>query len=85
MPPGWPDYFNAVPLIDEWQAAGWDSDTWILNLGANDSGYCSADVACARPAIMLVVDAIGPGTGSGGRNHSAVHAPLSGRRMERRP
>lgn len=60
-PPGWPDYFNAVPMIDEWQAAGWDSDTWIINLGANDSGYCSSDVACARASIMLVVDAIGPG------------------------
>jgi hypothetical protein len=61
LPPGWPDYFNAVPLIDQWQATGWDSDTWIVNLGANDSGYCGADVACARAAIMLVVDAIGPG------------------------
>ncbi len=60
-PPGWPDYFNAVPLIDEWQASGWDSDTWIVNLGANDSGYCNRDVACARASIMLVVDAIGPG------------------------
>ena len=61
LPPGWPDHFNAVPMIDEWQAEGWDSDTWIINLGANDSGYCSADVACAKQAIMLVVDAIGPG------------------------
>jgi hypothetical protein len=60
-PPNWPDYFNAVPLIDEWQADGWDSDTWIVNLGTNDSGYCGADVACARAAIMKVVDAIGPG------------------------
>lgn len=60
-PPGWPDYFNAVPMIDEWQAAGWDSDAWIINLGANDSGYCGSDVACARASIMLVVDAIGPG------------------------
>ena len=60
-PPGWPDHFNAVPMIDEWQAAGWDSHTWIVNLGANDSGYCRADVACARQAIMLVVDAIGDG------------------------
>jgi hypothetical protein len=61
LPPGWPEYFNAVPLIDQWQAQGWDSDTWIVNLGTNDSGYCGADVACARAAIMLVVDAIGPG------------------------
>lgn len=60
-PPGWPDHFNAVPLIDQWQASGWDSDTWILNLGANDSGFCNRDVACARASIMLVVDAIGPG------------------------
>ena len=60
-PPGWPDHFNAVPLIDQWQASGWDSDTWIINLGANDSGFCSRDVACARASIMLVVDAIGPG------------------------
>ena len=61
LPPGWPDHFNAVPMIDEWQAEGWDSDTWIINLGANDSGYCSADVVCAKQAILLVVDAIGPG------------------------
>ena len=60
-PPGWPDYFNAVPLIDDWQAEGRDSDAWIVNLGTNDSGYCGADVACARAAIMKVVDAIGPG------------------------
>lgn len=60
-PPGWPDYFNAVPLIDDWQAEGWESDTWIVNLGTNDAGYCGADVACARAAIMKVVDAIGPG------------------------
>jgi hypothetical protein len=60
-PPGWPDHFNAVPSIDQWQAAGWDSDTWIINLGANDSGYCGSDVACAEAAIMHVVDAIGPG------------------------
>ena len=60
-PPGWPDHFNAVPLIDQWQASGWDSDTWIINLGANDSGFCGRDVACARASIMLVVDAIGPG------------------------
>ncbi len=42
-------------------AAGWDSRSWIINLGANDSGYCSTDVNCARAAIMLVVDEIGPG------------------------
>lgn len=60
-PPDWPDYFNAVPTINQWRAAGWDSDTWIINLGANDSGYCRADVACAKASIMLVVDAIGPG------------------------
>jgi hypothetical protein len=61
LPPGWPDHFNAVPMIDHWQAAGWDSDTWIINLGANDSGFCRTDVNCARAAILLVVDAIGPG------------------------
>lgn len=59
--PGWIDHFNAVPMIDEWQAAGWDSDIWIINLGANDSGYCRSDVACAKQAIMLVVEAIGAG------------------------
>jgi len=47
--------------IARWRAEGWDAPNVVINLGANDSGVCSADVACARRAIMYVVDAIGPG------------------------
>lgn len=61
LEPGWPEAADSAHTIDAWQAAGWDSDTWIINLGTNDSGYCYADVACARRGIMRVVDAIGPG------------------------
>ena len=32
-----------------------------INLGANDSGICRGDVACAKAAILHLVDAIGPG------------------------
>lgn len=59
--PGWGEHVNATATIAEWRAQGWDSEAWIVNLGANDSGWCRVDVACARQAIMVVVDAIGPG------------------------
>lgn len=61
LPPGWGDHVNAPATIAAWRAQGWDSEHWIVNLGANDSGYCDTSVACAREAILLVVDAIGPG------------------------
>lgn len=59
--PGWGDHVNATATIAAWRAQGWDSESWIVNLGANDSGWCRTDVACARQAIIAVVDAIGPG------------------------
>jgi hypothetical protein len=53
--------FRASYWIEQWRAQGWDAPNVIVNLGANDSGFCNVDLACARAAIMHLVDAIGPG------------------------
>ena len=47
--------------ITQWRSEGWDPPNVIVNLGANDSGFCNLDLACARGAIMHLVDTIGPG------------------------
>ncbi|MEM9515696.1 MAG: SGNH/GDSL hydrolase family protein [Actinomycetota bacterium] len=47
--------------IDVWRSQGWDAPAVMVNIGANDSGFCGTDIACARTAIMHLVDAIGPG------------------------
>jgi lysophospholipase L1-like esterase len=47
--------------IQTWRAQGWDAPNVIINLGANDSGICGPDVACARQRILDVVQVIGPG------------------------
>lgn len=47
--------------IERWRQEGWDAPNVFVNLGANDSGRCDADLACARDAIMHLVDTIGPG------------------------
>ncbi len=53
--------WKATYWIERWRNEGWDAPTVLVNLGANDSGVCRADVACARDAILHLVDAIGPG------------------------
>jgi hypothetical protein len=53
--------FRSSFWINEWRSQGWDAPNVIVNLGANDSGFCNVDLACARDAIMHLVDAIGPG------------------------
>jgi hypothetical protein len=53
--------WKATYWIQRWRNEGWDAPTVLVNLGANDSGICRADVACARNAILHLVDAIGPG------------------------
>ncbi len=53
--------WKATYWLDAWRQEGWDTVDILVNLGANDSGACRADVACARAAIMHLVDAIGPG------------------------
>lgn len=58
-PPGNPS--TAGWWIQHWRASGWDAPNVIVNLGANDSGICSDDVACARRKILDVVDTIGAG------------------------
>ncbi len=52
---------RATYWIERWRQEGWDPEHVVVNLGANDSGVCNRDLACAREAITHVVDAIGPG------------------------
>jgi hypothetical protein len=48
--------------ITTWRAQGWDPVDIVVNLGANDSGFCVRnDVACARASIEHLLDVIGPG------------------------
>ena len=60
-------YFSATTearstyWIQRWRQEGWDAPHVFVNLGANDSGRCNVDLACARAAIMHLVDTIGPG------------------------
>ncbi len=53
--------FRSSYWITLWRSQGWDAPNVIVNLGANDSGFCDVDLACARAAIMHLVDTIGPG------------------------
>ena len=53
--------FRSSFWINQWRAEGWDPPNVIVNLGANDSGFCDVDLGCARDAIMHLVDTIGPG------------------------
>jgi GDSL-like Lipase/Acylhydrolase family len=61
-------YFRGVPAeakatywLGLWRSQGWDPRDVVVNLGANDSGQCGTNLACARAAILHLVDAIGPG------------------------
>jgi hypothetical protein len=45
----------------QWRAQGWDAPNVLINLGANDSGICVTDYACARNSIQRVIDTVGPG------------------------
>jgi lysophospholipase L1-like esterase len=47
--------------IQRWRQEGWDAPDVVVNLGANDSGNCDRDVACARNLILQLVNTIGPG------------------------
>ena len=53
--------FRSSYWITLWRSQGWDAPNVIVNLGANDSGFCDVDLACARAAITHLVDTIGPG------------------------
>ena len=52
---------RATYWIRRWRSEGWDAPNVLVNIGANDSGHCDRDLACARNAILLVVDEVGPG------------------------
>ena len=47
--------------IERWRSEGWDAPNVLVNLGANDSGFCSSNTTCAYEAIMHLVNTIGPG------------------------
>ena len=48
--------------IERWRAEGWDAPNVLVNLGANDLGFCRADdPECSYLAVMHLVEAIGPG------------------------
>lgn len=53
--------FRATYWLDLWRAQGWAAPNVIVNIGANDSGFCDTDLVCARDAIMHVVNNLGPG------------------------
>lgn len=53
--------WKATYWIEVWRQSGWDPVDVVVNLGANDSGRCGANVTCAHDAIVHLVDAIGPG------------------------
>ena len=53
--------FGAGFWFDQWRAQGWDAPNVLVNLGANDSGTCVTDYACALTSIQRVIDTIGPG------------------------
>lgn len=53
--------FKVSSWVASWRQQGWDPPNLLINLGANDSGQCGPDVACARRSILHLVDAIGPG------------------------
>jgi GDSL-like Lipase/Acylhydrolase family len=58
---GGPTSLRGSWWIATWREAGWDAPNVIVNLGANDSVYCRTDLACARRAIVHLLDVIGPG------------------------
>ena len=53
--------FSAGFWFEQWRAQGWDAPNVLINLGANDSGICVTDQACARTSIQRVIDIVGPG------------------------
>ncbi|MFN3255064.1 MAG: SGNH/GDSL hydrolase family protein [Ilumatobacter sp.] len=53
--------FRASFWLESWRAQGWDAPNVIVNIGANDSGFCDTDLTCARNAILHVVNTVGPG------------------------
>jgi len=48
--------------ITTWRSQGWDPGNVVVNLGANDTGFCNGSKQCARDAILHLVDTIGPGS-----------------------
>ena len=57
-----PASMDVANWITSWRAQGWDPVDVVVNLGANDSGFCfHNDVACARASIEYLLGVIGPG------------------------
>ena len=58
---GVPTSYKSSYWIQRWRSEGWDAPNVLVNIGANDSGFCRSDTTCAYNAIMHLVNAIGPG------------------------
>lgn len=56
-----PSSFKSSYWIETWRTGGWDAPNVLVNLGANDSGFCRSDQACAYQAIVHLANAIGDG------------------------
>lgn len=51
---------EATFWFDRWKSQGWDAENIVINLGANDSAFCS-NISCMRDQILTLVNHIGPG------------------------
>ena len=54
------DGAKATFWFSRWASQGWNAENVVVNLGANDSLFCS-NVACMRDQILRLVNHIGPG------------------------
>lgn len=54
------DEYALSTWIRTWRAQGWDPPNVVVNLGANDVGFCDHTVACNLATIRYLMDVIGP-------------------------
>lgn len=51
---------NAAGWITRWRAEGWNPSTLLVNLGANDVGFCDDTAGCEK-AVRFLMERIGTG------------------------
>lgn len=54
------DEYALSTWIRTWRAQGWDPANVVINLGANDVGFCDHTVSCNLATIRYLMDVIGP-------------------------
>ncbi len=54
------DQWALSTWIRTWRTQGWDPPNVVINLGANDVGFCDHTVACNLATIRYLMDVIGP-------------------------